>query len=61
MIEHELADAHPLRDGWYLVTCSCGAAWRRQRLADAAVALERHQHQNPDHEPTRAVSGARMN
>lgn len=29
----------------HLVECRCGARWVRGRLADAAVALERHAHE----------------
>ena len=27
----------------YRLTCTCGAEWERRRLADAAIAHERHQ------------------
>lgn len=30
-------------DTTHTIECSCGEKWRRDRLADAVVALERHQ------------------
>lgn len=40
---HHLEHVQPNEDGSYTVHCSCTEKWRRDRLADAAVALERHQ------------------
>ena len=40
---HHLEHVQLNEDGTYTVECSCKKKWRRDRLADAAVALERHQ------------------
>lgn len=40
---HHLEHVQLNEDGSYTVHCSCTEKWRRDRLADAAVALERHQ------------------
>lgn len=43
MSDHQLDHAWRSTDGHHHVRCTCGKSWDRERLADAAVALERHQ------------------
>ena len=48
MIDHGLREAYRIangqHEGRYAVVCRCGARFIRDRLADAAIALERHEH-----------------
>lgn len=47
MIEHGLKEAYKVangqHEGRHAVVCRCGLRFIRDRLADAAVALERHE------------------
>ncbi len=47
------APNHVQQDGpeEYVLTCTCGGTFRRTRLADAAIAHERHQHNPRRHPP----------
>lgn len=47
MSDHQLDHAWRSTDGRHHVRCTCGQQWDRDRLADAAVALERHEHNPP--------------